>query len=80
FYEYADAFAAFYNSGLLGHLNPNYDKIVLVGHSGGSIAVTLATGYFNPPYKIPFAGLILIDPPLYTPEVTDLKTEAPPSI
>ncbi|KAG6824217.1 hypothetical protein H0H92_007631 [Tricholoma furcatifolium] len=74
-HEFADALAAFCNSDLLGNLDPEFDKIILAGHSAGSIVTVLATSYFNPPYKIPFSGLILIDTPFFTPDMLDQTTE-----
>ncbi|KAG6864014.1 hypothetical protein C0991_001094 [Blastosporella zonata] len=38
-YDYADAFASLYRSGLLGTLDPTLDKVMLVGHSAGSVGV-----------------------------------------
>ncbi|KAG5634602.1 hypothetical protein H0H81_001404 [Sphagnurus paluster] len=64
-YDYAAAFASLRTSGLLGALDPALHKVILVGHSAGSVGVTLATGHFNPPFAIPFASLILVDPPIF---------------
>ncbi|KAG6826676.1 hypothetical protein H0H87_006724, partial [Tephrocybe sp. NHM501043] len=74
-YDYADAFASLYKSGLLGTLNPEFDKVILAGHSAGSVGVTLATSYFNPPSEIPFASLILIDTPIFAPTMQEQETE-----
>ncbi|KAG6833969.1 hypothetical protein H0H93_012872, partial [Arthromyces matolae] len=74
-YDYADSFATLYNSGLLGKLDPKFDKVILVGHSAGTVGVTLATSYFNPPSRLPFASLILIDPPIFASTMKDHETE-----
>ncbi|KAG6808921.1 hypothetical protein H0H93_016341, partial [Arthromyces matolae] len=76
-YDYADSFATLLNSGLLGELNPELDKVILVGHSAGSVGVTLATSYFNPPSRISLIihSLILIDPPIFSTTMKDHQTE-----
>ncbi|KAG6809545.1 hypothetical protein H0H92_015843 [Tricholoma furcatifolium] len=74
-YDYADAFASLYNSGILGPLDPEVDKVVLVGHSAGSVGVTLATSYFNPPSRIPFVGVILVDTPIFAPAMKEQESE-----
>ncbi|KNZ80777.1 hypothetical protein J132_04282 [Termitomyces sp. J132] len=74
-YDYADAFASLYNSGLLGPLDPEFDKVILVGHSAGSVGVTLATSYFNPPSRVPFASLILVETPIFSTAMKDRETE-----
>lgn len=38
-WDYAEAFSALYTSGLLGPLDSKKHKIVLCGHSAGSVAV-----------------------------------------
>lgn len=38
-WDYAEAFAELYKSGLLGQLDPKKHKVVLCGHSVGSVAV-----------------------------------------
>ncbi|PPQ85923.1 hypothetical protein CVT25_014800 [Psilocybe cyanescens] len=63
-WDYADAFATLYKSGLLDPLGKGH-KVVLCGHSAGCVGVTLSTSFFNPPSRIPFAGIILVDPPMW---------------
>ncbi|GLB33147.1 hypothetical protein LshimejAT787_0100320 [Lyophyllum shimeji] len=75
-YDYADAFASLFRSGLLGTLDPALHKVFLVGHSAGTVGVTLATSYFNPPSMIPFAGVILVDPPMSSRSMEGQETEA----
>ncbi|KAG6826677.1 hypothetical protein H0H92_014887 [Tricholoma furcatifolium] len=75
YHEYAKAFVALYESGFLGALNSELDKIIPVGHSAGAVIATLATSYFNQPQKIPFTDLILIDPPI-SPVFVQEQTEA----
>ncbi|KAF8075722.1 Alpha/beta hydrolase fold-1 [Lyophyllum atratum] len=74
-YDYADAFASLYKSGLMGTLDPNLHKVILVGHSAGTVGVALATSYFNPPSMIPFSGIILVDPPIFSVSAQDQQTE-----
>ncbi|GLB40672.1 putative alpha/beta hydrolase family protein [Lyophyllum shimeji] len=74
-YDYADAFASLFRSGLLGTLDPALHKVFLVGHSGGAVGVTLATSYFNPPSMIPFAGVILVDPAMSSKSMAGQETE-----
>ena len=38
-WDYADAFATLYNSGLLGHIDPKKHQVVLCGHSAGAVGV-----------------------------------------
>lgn len=38
-WDYAEAFATLFRSGLLGRLDPKLHQVVLCGHSAGSIAV-----------------------------------------
>jgi len=64
-WDYADAFATLFKSGLLGPLDPKLHPVVLCGHSAGAVGVTLATSYFNPPSRIPFSSIILVDPPIW---------------
>ncbi|KAH9483336.1 Abhydrolase domain-containing protein mpaH [Psilocybe cubensis] len=63
-WDYADAFSALYRSGLLDPMRQGH-KIFICGHSAGSVAVALSTSFFNPPSSIPFAGVILVDPPMW---------------
>ncbi|KAF5315315.1 hypothetical protein D9619_007549 [Psilocybe cf. subviscida] len=65
-WDYAEAFAELYKSGLLGQLDPKKHKVVLCGHSVGSVAVVLATSFFNPSSRLPFSSLILVDPPIWS--------------
>jgi len=74
-YDYADAFASLYRSGFLGPLDPELHKVILVGHSAGTVAVTLATSYFNPPSMIPFSAVILVDAPIFSKSVQGQETE-----
>ncbi|KAF4615960.1 hypothetical protein D9613_011251 [Agrocybe pediades] len=74
-WDYAEAFASLYKSGLFGPLNPELHKVVLCGHSAGSVAVTLSTSYFNPPFRIPYSSLILVDPPIWGREKEDQDSE-----
>ncbi|KJA14458.1 hypothetical protein HYPSUDRAFT_80835, partial [Hypholoma sublateritium FD-334 SS-4] len=74
-WDYAEAFATLFRSGLLGKLDPKLHQVVLCGHSAGSIAVTLATSFFNPPSRIPFAKIILVDPPIWSKNMEGLHTE-----
>ncbi|KAF9478461.1 alpha/beta-hydrolase [Pholiota conissans] len=64
-WDYADAFATLYKSGLLGTLNPKLHEVVLCGHSAGAVGVALSTSYFNPPSRVPFSKIILVDPPIW---------------
>ncbi|KDR71147.1 hypothetical protein GALMADRAFT_127350 [Galerina marginata CBS 339.88] len=64
-WDYADAFATLFKSGLLGPVNPKLHPVVLCGHSAGAVGVTLSTSYFNPPSRIPFSSIILVDPPIW---------------
>ncbi|KAF9037087.1 Alpha/Beta hydrolase protein [Panaeolus papilionaceus] len=64
-WDYADAFASLVKSGLLGNIDPTRHQIVLCGHSAGAVGVTLSTSFFNPPSRLPFAGVILVDPPIF---------------
>ncbi|KDR68066.1 hypothetical protein GALMADRAFT_257320 [Galerina marginata CBS 339.88] len=65
-WDYADAFATLFKSGLLGPANPKLHPVVLCGHSAGAVGVTLSTSYFNPPSRIPFSSIILVDPPIWS--------------
>ncbi|PPQ72403.1 hypothetical protein CVT26_003796 [Gymnopilus dilepis] len=67
-WDYADAFATLYKSGILGPLNPKVHQVILCGHSAGAVGVTLSTSYFNPPASIPFSSIILVDPPIWSKE------------
>ncbi|KAF8148850.1 alpha/beta-hydrolase [Crassisporium funariophilum] len=74
-WDYADAFAALYKSGLLGVLDPQKHQVILCGHSAGAVGVTLATSFFNPPSRLPFAGLILVDPPIWSKAKADQESD-----
>ena len=36
---------------------------------------TLATSFFNPPSRIPFAKIVLVDPPIWSKNVEEMHTE-----
>ena len=36
---------------------------------------TLATSFFNPPSRIPFSKIILVDPPIWSKNVEEMHTE-----
>ncbi|KDR69560.1 hypothetical protein GALMADRAFT_145312 [Galerina marginata CBS 339.88] len=74
-YHYADAFAALYRSGLLGKLDRSIHKVALLGHSAGAIASVLTTTLFGPPNAVPFEMVILIEPPMFSPEMANNMTE-----
>ncbi|KAF8967921.1 Alpha/Beta hydrolase protein [Flammula alnicola] len=74
-HDYADAFGRLYKSGLLGELEKGVQKVVLIGHSVGAIAVIFATSIFGPPSAVPFDMVILVDPPLFTPPMADQMTD-----
>ncbi|KAF5309122.1 hypothetical protein D9619_012789 [Psilocybe cf. subviscida] len=65
-WDYAEAFAALYKSGLLGVLDPKKHRVVLCGHSAGAVGITLSTSFFNPPSRVPYHKLILVDPPIWS--------------
>ncbi|KIM42595.1 hypothetical protein M413DRAFT_26627 [Hebeloma cylindrosporum] len=67
-WDYADAFSTLYKSGLLGYVDPKRHQVVLCGHSAGAVGVTLSTSYFNPPSRVPYSKLILVDPPIWSKE------------
>ncbi|KAF8972042.1 Alpha/Beta hydrolase protein [Flammula alnicola] len=67
-WDYAEAFAMLFKSGLLGTLDPELHQVVLCGHSAGAVGVTLSTSFFNPPSRVPFSKIILVDPPIWSRE------------
>ncbi|KAF8166828.1 hypothetical protein BJ912DRAFT_934422 [Pholiota molesta] len=81
-WDYAEAFATLYKSGLLGTLNPKLHQVVLCGHSAGAVGVvlrsTLSTSYFNPPSRVPFSKIILVDPPIWSKEKDGQDSEMTP--
>ncbi|KAF8229948.1 hypothetical protein L208DRAFT_144014 [Tricholoma matsutake] len=74
-YDYADSFGTLYRSGLLGNIDRDLHKLVLVGHSAGAVGVTLATSFFNPPSMIPFSSMILVDPGMSSHAMEEHRTE-----
>ncbi|PPQ66820.1 hypothetical protein CVT24_008679 [Panaeolus cyanescens] len=74
-WDYADAFASLVKSGLLGIIDPTKTQIVLCGHSAGAVGVTLSTSFFNPPSRLPFSGLILVDPPIWSKSMAGPENE-----
>ncbi|KAF9553883.1 alpha/beta-hydrolase [Agrocybe pediades] len=74
-HHYAQAFVTLYHSGLLGDIKKGKQKIALVGHSAGAIASVFATAGFGSPRGAPFDMVILIDPPLFAPEMVDNMTD-----
>ncbi|KAF8960010.1 Alpha/Beta hydrolase protein [Flammula alnicola] len=71
---YADAIIKLYESGLLGVIDNEVQKVALIGHSAGAIASVLAAATFGTPGDNPFSMLILVDPPLFTSETKNKMT------
>ncbi|KAJ6525734.1 Alpha/beta hydrolase fold-1 [Mycena capillaripes] len=65
-WEYANALATFRRDLI------KQDKVVVVAHSAGAVAGVLVTMFFNPPNKIPFSGIILVEPPIFTKNIYEL--------
>ncbi|KAF9538742.1 alpha/beta-hydrolase [Agrocybe pediades] len=72
--SYTNAFHELYASGLLGEMKEGKQKIVLIGHSAGSVGITLLTTLFDDPGER-FHKLILVEPTLWAPEVSGRMTE-----
>ncbi|KAJ3508790.1 hypothetical protein NLJ89_g5563 [Agrocybe chaxingu] len=74
-WDYGDAFATLVNSGLLRPFDRGRNPIVLCGHSAGAVGVTLATEFFNPPSRLPFSRIILIDPAMTSKAFDDKESD-----
>jgi len=73
-HDYADAFVALYESGLLGNLEKGLQKVVLLGHSAGTVASVFAAAHFDPPSTMPFHAMILVEPCLFAPAMAEKHT------
>ncbi|KAJ7806152.1 alpha/beta-hydrolase [Mycena olivaceomarginata] len=65
-WEYANALATFRREVI------KQDKVVVIAHSAGAVAGVLVTMFFNPPDKIPFTSIILVEPPLFSKAMYEL--------
>ncbi|KAF9553776.1 alpha/beta-hydrolase [Agrocybe pediades] len=71
---YTNAFSALYKSGLLGNIQDQKRKIVLIGHSAGTIAVTLMTTLFDDPRQ-QFDKVILVEPTMWDADVSSRMSD-----
>ncbi|KAF9021604.1 alpha/beta-hydrolase [Hymenopellis radicata] len=69
--DYADACSTLYNT----HIGPTKhpkDKVVLIGHSAGAASAALSTSFY--PDRAPFAALIMVEPAIWTEDMTGIDT------
>ncbi|KAJ7075855.1 Alpha/beta hydrolase fold-1 [Mycena belliarum] len=65
-WEYANALATFRRDLI------RQEKVIVVAHSAGAVAGVLVTMFFNPPNRIPFSSIVLVEPPLFTKDMYQL--------
>ncbi|KAJ7507865.1 alpha/beta-hydrolase [Mycena galericulata] len=51
---------------------PSNDRVVIIAHSAGAVAGVLVTSFFNPPNRIPFSSIILVEPPIFAKDMYEL--------
>ncbi|CAA7268726.1 unnamed protein product [Cyclocybe aegerita] len=74
-WDYGNAFATLVKSGLLGAFARDRNPIILCGHSAGAVGVTLATEFFNPPSRLPFSRIVLIEPAMTSKAFDDKESD-----